>query len=178
MRTKVLYIVLCLALLTGCVEPIELEFAVTEMGFPLGFTRISDGAQINLGMSRSEIESILNMVSDYEFEDTGVYEWGDEVIGISYNYDGVAWSIGIFDRSDIVMPSGDWAIVGRFSIGSNISDVIDSSKFTYIVEGGQLIIYDAPRNPTYGLVIGRNENDTIRSMQLIDIPARDEWYDQ
>ena len=55
MRKKMLSVAIIVILaigLMGCGDSIELEFLTTEDGFPIGFTRVSDGVQIRLGMHR------------------------------------------------------------------------------------------------------------------------------
>ena len=51
-------ILLVIALISGlfwCFDGENLDFPVTEEGFPTGFIRISDEAQIYLGMHQDEI---------------------------------------------------------------------------------------------------------------------------
>jgi len=180
MYKKILFAMISLVLLislTGCREPIELEFAVTETGFPLGFTRMSDGAQINLGMHRSEIESILGesgdtsrVMAEYGAI-VGTYgrsEDGDSgFIDIRYTPEGKAVSIGLF------LPN--WAVSGGFSLGDNIHDLLDSIRLKGLTYGfadstGRVI--DDIENPTRFFIFFEcfDEEGKIVGMDISHIP--------
>lgn len=167
---------LCIALvsiftigLTGCFctnEPIELEFLTNEAGFPIGFTRISDGAQIGLGMSRDEVENILGEPKTSEelgeirfLERFGIY---DDSLSIFYNDNNIA--------EFITHRSEDWVATGGFFIGDDIQNVIDSDKFSSLIysnESHSVIILDNLEAPKFELGFQYTTDGSIIGMTLV-----------
>jgi len=154
--------------LVGCVTG-ELEFPATELYFTTTFTRISDGAQIRLGMHRSEIESILERVSEAdEFairfhypeipETSGLYQ--SEII-IYYSDDDVAISIFCL--------SSKWTVAGGVSIGHNIRNVIDRDDFINLIhhdEHRAVLIVDDRNGLPYVMGFAYDERGRIVTMSL------------
>jgi len=155
---KVLSGVLVLVLLfslSSCFAPRVLEFPVSETGFPIGFTRLSDGAQIYLGMTRDEVGRILvaTNAQGERLVSTGsmvMYRSGREV----------AKSIGYIDDRAvyIVSISENWAIVGEISPrGDILQNIIDSGIFpniTPLSEPDAWEAFDNAENPIYALIFG------------------------
>jgi len=154
--------------LTGCLS-IGLEFPVSKTGFPTGFTRISDGVQVYLGMTRDEVREVLVVTN----------ERGEEIAssGSLVNY-GAAKMDGWFQIEyynniaiSIMSMSTDWAINGGFSTGDNIRSIVDSNSFTNLrhSSGLPLNTYDAvdiAKNPTYALSFGYNSDENITVIHL------------
>jgi len=176
-------LILALAvILTGCFgvsetnEFVELEFPVSETGFPTGFTRISDGTQIRLGMHRDEFEAILESANELQRE---MFTTTWDTIGIEYNeffglYLGVNGYI-IIDYKDDNTPysissiTEDWVLPGGISIGNSIHNVIDNGEFPHVihnVEKSEFFIFDNPELSVYMILLEYNEAENIRAIHL------------
>jgi len=113
---------------------------------PTTLVRISDGAQIHMGMHRDDIENILTRMSEYDMdiiasqwfqlsediavskiiwfsEDAVFYGDADNFMRISYE-DYIAW--------DFLIKCRDWAIANGISLGDDIQEIIDSNQFENI----------------------------------------------
>jgi len=141
MYKKILNIILVLALtlgLTGCWS-IGLEFPVSKTGFPIGFTRLSDGAQIYLGMTREEIGKVLGEAIE-PFWFPVLY---DDQIVIQYSNSNVT-SIGTL--------SENWAIADGIFFGDSIQNIINSEIFFDIIHSEEqrvIRVTNAPADSEY-----------------------------
>jgi len=124
MRMKLLSIALMLTLvigLTGCFFG-EIEFPVSEIGFPIGFTRISDGVQIYIGMNRYEVESVMGSGIECQYFYGAMFY--DIVSDIVMGREVTTGRIRVQYYNDMVTAVGtaspNWAIVDGVSAGNNI----------------------------------------------------------
>jgi len=166
-----------IVILTGCVNSNELEFPVSDTGFPIGFTRVSDGAQIRLGMHRDEIEAILESVDKHRREafrlmlETVGIEY-DESLGlylgasgghitIQYNSDNIAYAFNSV--------ANDWVLAGEISLGDDVQDVINIERFPHYVhdaEKSEFFIFDDHNFSTHSLLLFYDETGRIESMNV------------
>ena len=148
----------------------ESELPTTETRFPpIGFTRISDGAHIRLGMSRDDVGKILeswNIFTEEPMESSGPIVSYYDYITIFYFGDTVA-RIG-------AAVSEEWATVGGFSVGDNIQSVFDSVfdsnrllRFTHNDEDRNVVIDAHLDNAPFRIVFFYNEDGFIRSILLM-----------
>jgi len=144
----------------------EQEFLTTETGFPIGFTRISDGAQVGLGMSRDEIGAIL--------QSRNIRTWEPmESSGWAVAYDGIILIYYFVDNvSRISTGSEEWAIAGGFSVGDNIQSVFDSNEFRHLIhiaENRMVVTFDdPPENASFMIEFVYNEDGTISGIFFSD----------
>jgi len=164
MFTTVLKLLLAAILfvgLIGCVNVIELDFPTAEDGFPIGFTRISDGVQIYLGMHKDDVMNVLGEptgVVDGRFG-YGVNVYGEYVgsgIEFSYNYDGIINSIGILAWEDWITVGGLHALIDDIEKVRDIFENGELSQFHNLYDSstGQyrpFTIIDNPENPVNAL---------------------------
>jgi len=161
-----LIVILTISLI-GCFDTKILEFQTNEDGFPIGFTRISDGVQIYLGMHIEDVERVLGDRFEYQGR-TGSY-FGEEIYDgqdgfILFGFDDVEMVVSI-----LVTMKG-WAAVGGFLIGDNFQRVIEYDGFERfyhrIVDDRWIVIDDAPENPSISLLFNPNNEGNIVDMSL------------
>ena len=151
--------------LTGCFSSNNLEYLVDTSGFPVGFTRISDGVQIGLGMNRQQVEQKLG-IEDHA-------EWG------FYDYDGmgIRFISEIASMFSVYYPN--WSITHGISVGDNMQKILDSFEYIEIFDDfGNPITTDSDNevvgitalnneeNPSVMILFWINEYEEIRSIVL------------
>jgi len=150
--------------LTGCFQGRELDFPVSETGFPIGFTRVSDGVQISLGMYINEVESIMSDSVEYRFPQVGLVFFDDiDIRYVNYRLTSVSTR----------MEDDDWIIAGEISVGGDIQSAIDSDNFTNLIHAHRpnaIIFVDDLENPVYAWNIGYNPWGIIHSMHVVYLP--------
>jgi len=154
--------------LTGCFAPRRVEFPTTETGFPIGFTRLSDGAQIYLGMTRDEVGEILYAIN----------MWGDIVESqgerVNYGYFQDALKLIDYNEDDGVVlissTSEDWAIAGGISVGDSILVTLVSDSFPIPMprDYGDSITfgYDDDGRLVYYIIFGRDGSGYLPQISL------------
>ena len=151
-------------ILTGCGSS-EQDFPTTETGFPIGFVRESDGAQIRLGMSRDDVGEILQSMD--------LFGEPIESSGPTVLYEGIAIDYSGDTVARIVALSEEWAISGGFSRGDNIQSVFDSNEFRYLFhidESRMVVIIDTPpENASFRIDFIYDEDGTIGFITLGDV---------
>jgi len=173
MRIKILGLIVVFILMSGivgCINPRK------EQQFPTAFTRISDGFQISLGMSRDEIERVMGDMSVTDFtafhfpERLGIYEEDNMLMMISYSPSEKVTSIQISVPEEGILL--DWTVDGM-AIGDNIQSIFDSSRFIsffYNRDRGVIIINNENETPTYHLEFWYNDEEIITFIRLMYLP--------
>ena len=110
------------------------DFPVSETGFPIGFTRLSDGVQIRLGMTEYEIGRVVTEISEHERMvaiASGLIDENERLygrtgyIGVTFRPDGTA--------NIVSTNSNQWAIVEGISVGDNVQRIFDNDRFLYVL---------------------------------------------
>jgi len=146
-------IILVLAF-ASCATPTPTDFPAAGRGFPIGLTRLSDGAQIMLGMPRNEIDQILGVsaTNDLNFGTYGE----DESITITFDEDNLAQMI--------MSTSTEWAIRGNLSVGNTIYDISRAEVLHIFIDehtfGNEVIMRNTPEDPRFGLLF-EYDNETV-----------------
>lgn len=184
MLKRILSIALIMILaisLTGCICSSEPNFPTSETGFPIGFTRLSDGAQIYLGMSEDEIGNVITEIlitQRLEALRLGIINQNERLYGetgyirIQFRPDGTANTISTV--------SNQWAAAGNISVGDSIKSVLDSDWHSYILHGyenGRVWVGDGSsfEETVYMFSFFYDENGLIWDMGLIYMP---DWLEQ
>jgi len=165
---KNLLVIILIIGLMGCTN--RLGFPTDENGFPMGFTRASDGAQVYLGMYRDDVVSILGEPSFVELGRIAYHYSGERgSVQFGYNEYGIIIFIEVRNTNDWIPASGLRA-----------AD-IDIEQVQYIFESGGLshfygfvdiytgqyrpfMIIDHPTNPVNALAY--TTNNAIIILQL------------
>jgi len=171
MRVKILNFILVIAIisaLVGC-------SGANAPEFPMYFMRNYDGAVISVGMTRDDIENILEEDPYFEVNEERLSEM---MPGFNMSmYIGAIDQIGVlYDDNNVVVSivaySNEWGVANGFSVGDNIQSVINSDVFENIfhLENGQIAILDNPEYIIHGLLFNYDENGKITNIQLTRLP--------
>jgi len=151
MNKKVLAIVMIFVFmmcLIGC------SGSVGETEFPTGFTRVSDGVQIELGMSQIEIEQKLKV--------------GEHDFGNSYEYDEIGISFINETASSLITFYPSWHIQG-ISVGDSMQEVLDNFEHILLLDDfANPITTDSDSEVVSILVLNNKENPNVSIHFRID----------
>lgn len=152
--------------LTGCGGN-QWDFPTSDNGFPIGATRMSDGAQLVLGMHLDDAIELFDNIRERRFENLLTF---DEEIGhgsIRYNDDGIVYLINL--HAEI------WQVDGGFSVGDELPKILD--RFSHLTSvpgqfGGFISIYETAERSTYRLRVHHtpDERNVISAFTLTYMP--------
>jgi len=154
--------------LTGCLE-------TEESGFPTNFIRISDGAEIGIGTSMSDIENIIERLPEFYEDDMrsmfGLPETAKVYFGGTGATGSGATAVIYNDAGEariILNQSPAWTI-GGFTADDNIQSVIDSGRFEHFTHNSEqryIRVMNNPENLEYVILFNYIESGRIIAIFL------------